>query len=1738
MHLRRVALALLALTLGTTAVADERFTYIDGLYEKTRVFTPTSEILVRFDGDWAENDVAAFASDWSLRLTDDEGYVPHLRYGVFRPAGEGLLSPEEAVTLAATLETSATRRLAEGASGTVRAHVGLDDHRGRALRLVPGQVMIQLETSLSEAERETVLAHLGSEVLATFWTDGYLRISVPDGRDHFDFLREANTVPGVRFAGPDVVGFNDALFVPDDALYPQQWALNNTGQLEDGVPGADVNAEKAWDVTLGDPDVVVVVIDNGVDLDHPDLAASILARPPGHDWDFTGPDSTGNENTNQHGTHVASGVSAVSNNGIGVAGMAPGASMVPLKIQLSSDFVSQRVDAMNYAASWGTIFDRVVINSSWKVDIDDAGLQAACDNAAAVGCLVVVSAGNDGEETIEYPAIYPSTMAIGFTREDDSLDSRSHTGPELDLVAPGNDILGCIPGGGYDARDGSSEAAPIVSGTAALLWSLAPNLTAEEIRQILRDSADDQVGDPAEDTPGFDIYHGHGRLNAYQALLATGLVQGRVEGSLRAVTSLTILPDDSLAVDPDQGVVHHHVISNAPVDAQTVDDVHVRGIVTLFGATDLDTTVVQIGLVTAAQRDRALFDEDAPPLLVDQGVFARVSVGPGGPVIAPADHDADVLGGVGVGEAQAGAPAYTFDLWLAPSDSTGGVARLSVNGGAYGAPHPYGVDNETALGGEAPAEDFSQAYLVAQIVSEASIDTATVHLRNVRVETEAPGWGDPLAGSVRVFETGEQLSGLPSGVFGVDLDAFVERNLIFNGDHAEPDTVAVNVAHGDTLVLDQGLVQLPRGEVRGRLRAVTEIGRIDDATLQVNVGSLGAHALQIVNAPVDAQGVDSVHVSGIIELHDLQEDVDDVELQLGLVTAAQRDSALVIEEDPALLFDQGVFVHYALADGVRQMAPGDFAPDLPGAAGDSVAAAPILAFDLQLVPSDSTGGVARLSVNGAPYGAPHPYGIDDGTAQGGSFPGEDFSEAYLAVQLRSTSEVEATARVRNLRVETIAPGFGEPLEGTVTSLSAPGSVAAGPDGGFVLGVPAELEQTLAFAAPGTDPDTLSLRVAHADSIFLPVGLRKFPRAYVRGALRATSGVITLADDTLSVGEGVAAHDVRLTPESFDAQSPDTVRVTGTIQWFGAADLDTTVVEVGLVTTAQRDSALVTEEDPALLFDQGVFARLWMSASGMAMAPGDRDAGAGGVGDTLDVATPFTFELVLVPSDTTGGSASLSVDGGPPGALLDYGIDAGGETFPREDFTSAVLVAQARANAGPGGTVFFRNVRVELVAPGTGGSLVGSVTEVESGEFAATDGNGAYLISPASMEPRRLAYVAEGYLPDTLTVELVTDDTLFVPVGLAPLPSGAVTGTVTFGPTDPLPDVEVRYRSVAGTVLTGGDGTYALPSATIGTYDLRFASADYGPRHVREFEVLADSIQVLDLDLLAGFDDDLELGAGAWSHLPGGEDVIDEWHVSGQRNYTAEGDSAWKCGGLADTEYMLNNHSVLEMPPVVVQPDDFLTFQHWIDAPVLLGGLTRQGGRVEASTDSGMVWTPLNPVGGYPFRTPGQYMGPFGADAGLFAGSHDWRPAEFALAGFVGDTLWVRLVFAADSASHVGEGWYVDDVRVSDARVIAVDDADPGVAVARPFLFQNVPNPFNPTTRIGFELPREGVAVLTIYDVSGRRVRRLLHDTLPAGRNTVSWDGRDDANRALGSGIYYYELRAADEQLTRRMLLLK
>jgi subtilisin family serine protease len=216
--------------------------------------------------------------------------------------------------------------------------------------------------------------------------------------------------------------------------------------------------------------------------------------------------------------------------------------------QTNSGFYTWWIDAIYYAVDNGA----KVINMSLGGSGTSASMLSAVSYAHANDVVIVASMMNFDNSAVYYPVGFPTTIAVGSTDANDqrsspffwSATSGSSYGNHIDIVAPGNFIYGLShqSNSNYNAYwGGTSQAAPLVSGVCALLLAQNPSLTPTAIRTILRNSAEDQVGDPNEDVPGFDIYHGYGRLNAYQALLANSV--GATE--LDELSELTVFPNPS-----------------------------------------------------------------------------------------------------------------------------------------------------------------------------------------------------------------------------------------------------------------------------------------------------------------------------------------------------------------------------------------------------------------------------------------------------------------------------------------------------------------------------------------------------------------------------------------------------------------------------------------------------------------------------------------------------------------------------------------------------------------------------------------------------------------------------------------------------------------------------------------------------------------------------------------------------------------------------------------------------------------------------------------------------------------------------------------------------------------------------------------------------------------------------------------------------------------------------------------
>jgi subtilisin family serine protease len=350
-------------------------------------------------------------------------------------------------------------------------------------------------------------------------TLGLYRLRLPEGVDVQQAAALYSELPWVEYAEPNYIV--RAAIVPDDPLYPahQAWYYDL------------INAPAGWAIERGRPAIIVAVLDTGVDLDHPDLQSKIWTNARevvgnGIDDDGNGciddvhgcdfvplPPSSDPSDDHGHGTMVAGILGAGSDNGLGVAGTAWAATVMPVKVldSTGAGTASDVAQGIVYAAKSGA----QVINMSMARPSPSRALEEAVKEAHdSFGVILVAATGNEGQEGVGYPAAYPAVIAVSaFDHSDpNSRASFSNWGPQVNVAAPGVDVFSTHLGGGYATGEGTSFATAFVSGLVALLLSQDSSRSDDDIRAILRISSDDL---PDGNTPNWD---GWGRLNMGKAL--------------------------------------------------------------------------------------------------------------------------------------------------------------------------------------------------------------------------------------------------------------------------------------------------------------------------------------------------------------------------------------------------------------------------------------------------------------------------------------------------------------------------------------------------------------------------------------------------------------------------------------------------------------------------------------------------------------------------------------------------------------------------------------------------------------------------------------------------------------------------------------------------------------------------------------------------------------------------------------------------------------------------------------------------------------------------------------------------------------------------------------------------------------------------------------------------------------------------------------------------------------------
>ena len=376
----------------------------------------------------------------------------------------------------------------------------------RVLDFAPDRILVKFKPGVTLLEAAEVHRQLGGQLKATIPGIDVQVVTVPKGQAMAK-VKAYSANSRVAYAEPDFLAAT--LGTPNDPSFSLQWGLTK------------VQAPEAWDVTIGSPSITIAILDTGVDLDHPDLAGKLVAIK-----NFTSSPTA--DDLRGHGTHVAGIAAALTNNGIGVAGLGYSATLMNVKV-LGDDgfgFYSWIANGIVWAADNGAD----IINMSLSGSSASSTWESAVNYAWNRGVLIVAAAGNDGDSLPEYPAYYENCMAVAATDQLDKIPSWSNRGDWVDVAAPGNGIYSTLPEGTYGYKSGTSMAAPHVAGLAALVCAVVKDINGDgrlndEVRARIEATCDD-IG-----ITGI----GSGRINAYKAVSGgdtppptTGSVAGKV----------------------------------------------------------------------------------------------------------------------------------------------------------------------------------------------------------------------------------------------------------------------------------------------------------------------------------------------------------------------------------------------------------------------------------------------------------------------------------------------------------------------------------------------------------------------------------------------------------------------------------------------------------------------------------------------------------------------------------------------------------------------------------------------------------------------------------------------------------------------------------------------------------------------------------------------------------------------------------------------------------------------------------------------------------------------------------------------------------------------------------------------------------------------------------------------------------------------------------------------------------
>jgi subtilisin family serine protease len=498
--------------------------------------------------------------------------------------------------------------------------------------IVADEIIVKFKSDISREQIDNFNVKNGTEIAEKdpFVPNQYT-LKVKNPRDTLAIANKYHESDLTEFAEPNFFSELRKSNIP----YFEQWHLCNNGQ-DGGLAGEDVKALAAWELTKGSPNITVAIIDDGVDIDHPDLKPNIWTNPDGtktdvHGWDFASntdnprpqafaPPYEDSKKNDIHGTACAGVVAASGDGALGVAGIACRCRILPVKISKGEEMPDAKkiAQAIRYAGK-----NADIISISWdcveKNDIENAIKEVVRTGRAGKGCPVFAATGNKAESYVYYPASIPEAIAVGASTNLGDRAYYSNYGEGIAFVAPSHggtkmifttDVS--IPGRGYntgkigsgDAEGlytnsfgGTSSSTPLAAGVAALILSLNPNLTADQVRRYMCETADKIDPENGDYVNGYSLYYGYGRINAYEALKAArdniGDIPQPIQAIDRDASPRVPIPDGDL-----DGIVSEIQIDEdltiSSVESVTIDISHTYPSDLMVSLISPDGTVISL----------------------------------------------------------------------------------------------------------------------------------------------------------------------------------------------------------------------------------------------------------------------------------------------------------------------------------------------------------------------------------------------------------------------------------------------------------------------------------------------------------------------------------------------------------------------------------------------------------------------------------------------------------------------------------------------------------------------------------------------------------------------------------------------------------------------------------------------------------------------------------------------------------------------------------------------------------------------------------------------------------------------------------------------------------------------------------------------------------------------------------------------------------------------------------------